>query len=377
MTVQLMSEPARTLPPAVISLLERGDLDELLRLSGHAGAIRTTARILEGRNSNFSIRLAGGDEVFVKQFEAPADAGPDAGRNFRQALQFERFRDLHPEMEGLGAPRLMASSIEQRLMIYELIPEVRTYAALADTGDLTATHLAAAGVAMSLLHSVPGRPGEVADLPHRLPPVAAFTAIPLGAWARASAAELEAWALLQSDPELIKSVRELRRTEDEARRVPIHGDLRLDQILISERGVHLTDFEDFRLGDPARDVGSLLGEIAYRAILSIIKDWDSSFSLEVEFTHEEILDRGAHELDAAMPLLHAFWSGYQSGLEQDDPTLAQRSVAWLGWHMFDRLLASSKDRNKLLSVHRAAAGIGRAILTQPTLYTRTFGLVSR
>jgi hypothetical protein len=367
----------RPLPPSVERLLDCGHLDDLLRQNGYQGAIRSSALMLDGRNSNFSICITGGEEVFVKQFMAPSETSADAGPNFRQALQFERFRDLYPtQLMGLGAPRLIASDHKQRLMIYELIPEARTYSTLHAEDDLTTTHLTAAGVALSLLHSAPYRPDVVPDLPHRMPPVAGLTAIPLAAWAGASGAELEAWALLQSDRELIDGIRALRRTEDAACRAPIHGDLRLDQILITDLGVHLTDFEEFRLGDPARDVGSLLGELAYRAFLCMVKDRDNTLSMDVEFTHEEIIERGAHELDVALPLFEAFWMGYRSGRGGDDPTLAQRSLSWLGWHMFDRLLAATKDRHKLWSVERAAAGIGRAMLTQPARFTDTFGLAS-
>lgn len=364
------------LPPAIAALLERGDVDALLRTAGRDGADPSTAHVLSGRNTNFSVQTRGGDPLFVKQFEAPSDAAPDTGTNLAQALAFERYREAHPEtLAGLGAPDLVAADEAKALLIYTLIPEVTNLAEVADRGELTAEHLHDVGVALAALHAGPVTDG-VPTVRHRLPPSGAFVAINQLSWAMASAAELEAWALLQGDQGLIDGVSELRRREDTGEHAtPIHGDLRLDQVLLSPTGVHVTDFEDFRVGDPARDLGSMLGELAYRAILAIIKDTDASFTLDVEFTHEEIVERGARELDATIPLLKALWAGYRTVPGRTDPTLGERSAAWLGWHMFDRLLASSKDRNKLLSVHRAAAGIGRAVLLAPDRYVTTFGLV--
>lgn len=369
-----MSAPA-TLPPAITTLLAGGQLDDLLRRAGHQPADGATARVLAGRNDNFSVRTHGGEPLFVKQFANPSDAAPDTATNLAQALAFERYRDTHADaLAGLGAPALVAADEAHALVVYALLPEVRTCAELADGGELTVQHLHDVGAALAPLHACPTT-DQVPTLRHRLPPSGAFVAIAQRSWAMASSAELEAWGLLQSDRDVIDGVKQLRRSEDTGEHAtPIHGDLRLDQVLVSVGGVHLTDFEDFRLGDPARDVGSLLGELAYRAILAIIKDRDASFTLDVEFTHEEILERGTRELDDTIPLLQALWRGYRSVPGRADPQLAERSAAWLGWHMFDRLLAASKDRNKLLSVHRAAAGIGRAVLLAPQRYVDTFGL---
>ena len=369
-----MSPP---LPPAIAALLDSGAVDTLLRTAGRDAVDPSTARVLSGRNNNFSVYTRAGDPLFVKQFELPSDAAvATTATNLAQTLAFERYREAHHQtLAGLGAPELVAADEAAALVIYTLIPDVLSLAEVADTGDLTARHLHDVGAALGALHAGPVTE-QVPTVRHRLPPSGAFVAINQLSWAMASAAELEAWALLQSDQGLIDGVTELRRREDTGdNATPIHGDLRLDQVLVSPTAVHVTDFEDFRVGDPARDLGSLLGELAYRAILGIIKDTDASFTLDVEFTHEEIVERGARELDITIPLLTALWAGYRTVPGRADPTLGERSVAWLGWHMFDRLLASSKDRNKLLSVHRAAAGIGRAVLLTPARYVETFGLV--
>lgn len=376
------------LPPAIRRLLDSTALTTVLTRAGRGRLDVTTVQVLAGRNDNIAARTVDGEGVFVKQFERPPDGRSATSAAQAHTLAFERYRATRPDrLAGLRAPELLAAGAPEdggALLAYELLTGVRTFADLADEGDLTTDHLAAAGAALAALHRAP----VTADVPtarHRFPPSAAFTAIGRHSWSVASAAELEAWALLQSDAELQVAVARLRDREDQGRQVPVHGDLRLDQLLQSDTGVHVTDFEDFRRGDPARDLGSLLGELAYRAILAIIKDRDGSFSMDVEFTHEEIVDRGARELDAALPLMRALWAGYRTapappGPGPDgpddpdpDPELAERSAAWLGWHMFDRLLASSKDRNRLLSVHRAAAGIGRAVLLDPARHLPAFG----
>lgn len=360
------------LPPAAEALLGGGAVDQLLGDQDRCPVDVREVVMLDGRNLNFRARLTDGSGIFVKQFVTPADGDArHVDANFGRALGFERFRRDHPGLQELGAPQLIAADESERIMIFEPLDDVRSMATLADENALTPMILRRSGQALGRLHGAP--PDGVVVEAHRFPPLAALRAIPLATWMTCSAGELEAWRLMQQDEGLGQALARLRDSEDRAEHTPIHGDLRLDQVLVSTDAVHLTDFEDFRKGDPARDIGALLGELVYRAVLSIVKDWTGSFTMDVAFTHEEIVDRGAAELDDRLPLIAAFWDGYRE-VRQVDDDLLERSTAWLGWHMFDRLLAGSADRNKLLSVHRAAAGIGRAVVVSPQRYVDTLGM---
>ncbi len=125
-------------------------------------------------------------------------------------------------------------------------------------------------------------------------------------------------------------------------RVPVHGDLRLDQFLLGDTTLHLNDWEEFRLGDPARDVGAYAGEWLHRAVLRIpAQETDDAFSAVL--THEEVVARGSEELTRVLPLISAFHRGYREGGGPEDDGLVVRATSYAGWHLIDRLIASTRE----------------------------------
>ena len=52
--------------------------------------------------------------------------------------------------------------------------------------------------------------------------------------------------------------------EAPARPAPVHGDFWDDQVLVSDEGVALLDFDELRLGDPLADVANLLSQLTVR-----------------------------------------------------------------------------------------------------------------
>lgn len=359
-------------PPVLDSraraLLESASFSDVLA-GAELGSVRPdSARVLSGRNTNIAVRTDAGIDLFVKLVDPdPSNTG------FAHTMKFEEFARINREqMQSAGVPTLLASSPEHGILVYELVRDARTLAELFDDRDIDPARFDAVGRQLAVFHSVSGGTDSIPTAPHRFPPLGSLRALPLEYWTRCSAAELEAWSLMQADEQLVAALDDLRRQEAKVPQRPVHGDMRLDQVLLDAHAVYLTDFEDFRLGDPARDIGALLGDLTYRAVLSIIKDWSGDFALDADLTHEAILDRGTDALEAQRPVFTAFWNGYRAVTGQADSELTTRATAWVGWHMFDRLLAAGKDRNRLLSVHRAAAGVGRAAMMDPERFSATF-----
>ncbi|MFI6081406.1 hypothetical protein ACIBBB_10590 [Streptomyces sp. NPDC051217] len=192
-------------------------------------------------------------------------------------------------------------------------------------------------------------------------------------YVNATGAFIQGWGLLQRDGALLDGLERLRATETDAARVPIHGDLRLDQFLATEAALYVNDWEEFRLGDPARDVGAYVGEWLHRAVLRIpSQETDDAFSATL--THEEVVARGSVELDRVLPLIAAFHRGYREGGGPGDEGLVVRATSYAGWHLIDRLIASTKENGRLSAIVRAAAGIGRTALLDPRSFVSTVGL---
>ncbi|MDW6064936.1 hypothetical protein SAZ11_52485 [Streptomyces sp. FXJ1.4098] len=168
---------------------------------------------------------------------------------------------------------------------------------------------------------------------------------------------------------------------------PAHGDLRLDQFLLHGDELHLCDWEEFRLADPARDIGGFVGQWLFRAATLMFTEFepdppdsadnaaDAADAAGADGgTHAPLVRGGADQLDAVRPLVAAFWRGYRGARPAADPGLAERAVAYAGWHLFDRVLATATHSARLTAVQRGTAGLGRGALLAPARFVDVLGL---
>ncbi len=321
-----------------------------------------------GRNDNWSGVTDEGHAIFVKQL---AGKTPESLARFRRALAFER----EAAAERIPHPRLLGADEKNRLLVFELLENARSGNELAADDAFTPGISQQVGEILAALHgAMPTGVPDVVDDPHPLPPVAELRALPLAAYLSASGASLQAWAMLQRDVPLVSALTALREGERTTPRVPGHGDFRLDQLLVQDAVVHLTDWEEFRLMDPARDVGAYVGEWLYRAVLRIPVTDGADTAFGQTLGHTEILTRGQQEISRVIPLVTAFWTAYRAHRRTADPELATRATAYAGWHLIDRLLASTRESARLSAIVRAAAGIGRTALLDPQRFTGAVGL---
>ncbi|RDI43468.1 phosphotransferase [Nocardia mexicana] len=255
---------------------------------------------------------------------------------------------------------------------------------MANKRGLTSRHAQAVGRAVARLHSesAAGEPNDQ-GVP-RCVPVDLVLGLDAERWASASRAELEVWSLLHGDRPLCRSLLEFAAGERQLEPVPLHGDLRLENIHLTGEGDVVTELHSSGSGDPARDLGRFLGDIVYWALLSIIKDVDGTFSMDVDFDDRDIIERGFLQLQDRSEVMVEFWSSYIDNLTLPAARLdlhgwtngvAVRTVSWAGWHMFERMLAENTYRNRLLSIYRCIAGISRGLLLSPRDYRDTLGLV--
>lgn len=363
--------------PAVEALLRRLDFGPFRR---------DTVSAPVGRNDCWAGETASGTKVFVKRLVGPRS---DVERRLGRVKAFERCSREMPST-ALRGPRVLGFDDEAALVVFDYVEGASNGAALMVDETFDTELAAQVGTAIGQLHEQRPSGWEEFDsspLPH--PSRRLLHGLPLGMFEGLSFGEIQAWSLLQRDEELVKGVGRLRDMEEAAPRVPSHCDLRVDQFLVLDgpdgpdgpepaaREVLVTDWEEFRLADPARDVGGFAGEWLYRSVLDIVTTRGDSDFMDVELTHELVLERGAQKLERLLPLIRAFWAAYRaerSEVDRGSGGLAERATAFAGWHTLDRLMAASQRTAKLSGIERAAAGIGRGALINPAKFSAALGL---
>ncbi|MGP4001049.1 class V lanthionine synthetase subunit LxmK [Streptomyces sp. 8N706] len=325
-------------------------------------------RQLSGRNRNWICTTDTGMRVFVKKLEGPAAA---SAARIRQCLVFEKVL-AKAEPAELSAPRLLGADPETGVLVFACVDRARTGAEVMRDGQFACDLAYSLGHTVGLLHNLPADDllRDPATNP-LLPSEELLEAIPLAVFESSSAAELQVWALLQNDADLAAALRRLLGREREAEPVAAHCDLRLDQFLVADGVVHLTDFEEFRAGDAARDLGGVVGDLLYRALLDAAASSRESAESPSYARMVALLAEGIRDV---RPLTTAFWSGYIDTRTSTDSRLAERTTAFTGWHLLDRLLAGARSAPRLAALPRAMAGIGRKALLAPDAFVSTLGL---
>ncbi|MEU6313484.1 class V lanthionine synthetase subunit LxmK [Streptomyces sp. NPDC047014] len=319
-----------------------------------------------GRNDNWAGTTTSGEQVFVKTVVRAADgSSPELDRT----LAYEALSRRLPADSPLRSPVHLGAHTGAALNAYRLLPGARSGSEIALDGGFGEEMCREAGRAVATLHSLDAEGADVDTGEAPLPPLSWLEALPWSALQDRSMAQIAAWKLVQDDVEAVAALRLLRAREEAAPRTPAHCDLRFDQFIAHEGTLYLCDWEEFRIADPARDVGAFVGEWLFQATYSVFAPTGdratNAPALGFDLTHEEIVERGAASVRRHLPRIAAFWQGY---LERrvPDAGLAKRAVAFAGWHMYDRLIATAQAHAVLSPVARAAAGIGRVLLLNPS-----------
>lgn len=320
-----------------------------------------------GRNINWSGETMSGERIFAKQF-----VGHDAAGRFKRSVTAAAFLDAH-----VPTPRLLYQHAETRTLIFAVPDGAGQVEEMRGNLEQVRGDLVDCGRALAALHGI--RPFDGLDTSRfHGPASSALRAVPVAAYQRLSAGQLEAFRILHADPTVADSVSSLRAREEAARRyfTPVHGDIRLDQFMTSHNGVALIDFEEFRQGDPARDLGALVGSVLHSVIVSIPDRLRDQRPIGAEVSDADIQSAGGADLERAAAVIREIWAAYHQhrGSAADDAELAARATAFGGWHMFDRMLASAETATSLSPSVLAAAGIGRMLLMEPDVHAGTIGL---
>lgn len=317
-----------------------------------------------GRNQNWAGSTSTGLRVFVKHLRGSAR---DARARLRRTVAFAEA--MHSA--GLPSPRPLGACDEHLVVVTELVDEATSGADVAQNGTFDPAMAASAGEIVARLHSSPA--GAALDISRPpLPDPDFLSAIPLSTYLQLSNAELTFWRLVQSDPTIVESVSRLLAGSDRAPHGPAHCDLRLDQFLHSGDRLLLTDGEEFRAADPARDVGSFAGEWLFRSVAGLVTDPELATAAPAT-DDAQIIGTAVRRLAERRPIVESFWNAY-ANVRDPDPDLAVRATAFAGWHLLDRAAAGASRSARLTAPLRAAMGVGRQALASPERFAATLGL---
>lgn len=334
----------------------------LLTKMGHEGPAITKVTPLPGRNLNARIDVATGESLFVKVVR-----GLGSADRYRRSLSFYDSVDL--AAGGLRTPALLDVETSTQATAHEFLPEGASFGETIRENRATSEQLAHAARTIAALHDMPLRAIETVErsLP-ALPPWGP-NAMTLDLYDGSTIGQLEMWRIIQEDERLRVALDELVRAVPEAERVPTHGDLRADQLFMTDDGCWMLDWEEFRLGDAARDVGGMVGELFYHRMRHLLQDIDG------DVTDAAILARGAELIDLVVPDIRTFWAAYLNArIQKQDAAFADRAVGFVGWQLFDRALASATYYGRISSLDRALAGIGREAVCGGGAYAAVLGM---
>lgn len=337
--------------------------------------VAESAEPLQGRNDGYRI------DTNVGAFIVKRLTGSNAAERFERTVAFAERAPLS------ASPQLVHASPARCAVIFDALTGAVAGNQLLIDQELTPATCAQVGTQLAELHQIPA--AQTADLrptPMPLPAAETLEALPVEAVHGFTGGMVQAWRLIHSDAVLIDRLGDLRERSRRAAHTAIHGDFRIDQVLVTASGtaderVHLVDWEEFGRGDPAYDTGTWIGEWVYRAALDIptsrgdgVGTDEAAWSLGgKEPSAEQIVRRGVAKLDALSPHILAFWETYRRG-RHVSPAELDRAVGFAGWHLTERLLAMAETKSVLSGVSRAAAGIGKRLLTNPAGAVQALGL---
>jgi hypothetical protein len=345
-------------------------VDALLDRLGAGPFVRSELTAPPGRNDVWAGPTAGGHWMFVKRLVGSPEFVRD---RLRRLAAFEIART------GIGrdlrAPELLGLDEAAGICVFEYVAGAVPGSELAAEDRFDDELAEATGRAIGAVHAGPTAPlAGLDNSPPHMPAPEFLVGLPVGMVDALTMAELDSWRLLQQDTALRRAIDELLAAEAAAPPVPAHCDLRLDQLLVARGEVHVTDWEDFRLADPARDLGGFAGQWLQRAMLDVVTSRGGSAFADIDLSHDEVVRRGVAHLGRVRSRVVRFWTGYTDRYGEPDPGLAVRATAFAGWHLLDRLLAAAGRTTRVSGIERAAAGVGRAALLQPERFAIALGL---
>lgn len=321
-----------------------------------ADQTQVTASIIEARNFNLVVRSPGVPTILLKQETTDVQG---RGQLFRES-QIQELVASWPDLQPLGAilPEVLHCDLENFIVVNRFFEE---YCDLADyyknQQDFSPEIASSLGHRLGEIHSL-----TFDRLDHQQAVLSSIGHSPLLAQQFAQQTErlhsaifsntpmdcLRFYKLYQQYPSLAEAVRELA-AENQARCL-VHNDLKLNNILIhhqwantAEAALRPIDWETAGWGDPASDLGSLLG--------SYLGLWLDGLVVGAGLSMTDSLQLATLPLESLQPSLFALVDSY--------------------FQVFPQILVAQPRYLEKVLQHTGLALIGQIEVTIE--YDRTFG----
>ena len=216
-------------------LLDR--VEPILRTLGRQRDEVVDAKVLLGRNLNGEVEFADGGRAFVKQL-----TGLGADGRLRRSVSFHETVAV-PASADFRAPELLASDDGSLTLAYEFIPEGSAFGPAVRERTASDDELERAGRCLGALHSLPiVDPSRADDTLPMLPPFGPNT-LTTEIYYGSTMGQLDVWRYIQRDQPLRERLSRMVLDFDRAEGVPVHGDLRADQIFMTVEQCWMLDWE--------------------------------------------------------------------------------------------------------------------------------------
>ncbi|MFD4530456.1 hypothetical protein ACFWP7_42450 [Streptomyces sp. NPDC058470] len=211
----------RVVPPAP---LDRPDefLRAVAALSGESPLVEEMQGYA-GRNDNWRVPTSDSSDLFVKQLRG--DRQQVAARMSR-ILAFQEVIAAHPQQEARTV-RFHGAEREQSLLVFDHLPESRTASDLLAGDEFTVELAHRIGRVLGEVHQLPKIQVDIEEFIDGKA-LTAFYALSAEDYANCSGGEVEAWAMLQHDKQLVEALERLRGMSADAPTTATHCDIRLD-----------------------------------------------------------------------------------------------------------------------------------------------------
>ena len=347
-------------------------VDPVLRRLGLGRLRWPTATLAVGRNDNWIGDTTTGRRVFVKKV-----TGQDAEvvRRMRRTEAFYRSRSAAGRQDCLRTAELLGQDERAGVQVFSCVDDASDGSRLAVDQRFGADLGRRAGMAIATVHG--GEPSLLRVLAQSLPaepPADLLGGLSLEIFYDSSFAQLEVWRLIQRDRSVVDGLAALERPVAEELLAPVHGDLRLDQFLLAGGQLYVTDWEEFQLADPARDVGSFLGEWIYHSVVAFLAERGRRGAGRPVPVPNIVLSPNWAAYGRAREVVGAFWAGYRSIRRILDPEFADRATLFAGWHLIERLLMDTMVKPRLDGAGHALFRVAGTILRAPGRFAPVLGL---
>lgn len=309
-------------------------------------------RVADRRNANTVIVVDGVPRWFAKQ----ARSGAPAHLVDHEAGLLSRWLD-DPR---LATPRLVAYDHHRRLAITAFVDDAETLAArLERLGRLNQAIGRQLGRQLARLHAnlrlTPERPAG-AELTSTPPWCYSLHAPLAEVLADASGGSLRLLARVQS-PALSEALHRLAAAWQPT--TLVHNDLKFDNVLVGRSRpfpITIADWETGAGGDPAWDVGSLVGEF--------LTAWLSSMSAARDATIPEIQASATRPLVAMLPVIRTYLDAYRAGADAS-PEFLYRTVANAGARVLQSAYESLQEHRALTPLSALQMQLAVNIISRP------------